>query len=76
MERPQRGDGFFGKLEGSVPYVCFAVGLCLVAWGIHRYLHGSIPLRAISGVVLVVLAGWDIYKRLRDRRNRAASESA
>lgn len=74
MGRPRRDGGLFGKLERSVPYVCFAVGVCLVVWGIHRYLHGSTSYRAVSGVVLVVLAGWDIYKDLRERRDRAAGD--
>lgn len=75
MQRPQTDGGFFGNLERSVPYVCFAVGVCLVVWGSHRYFQGNTSYRVISGVVLVVLAGWDIYKHLRERRDRAASDS-
>ncbi|MFE0629426.1 hypothetical protein ACFW3D_21010 [Streptomyces sp. NPDC058864] len=75
MERPRRDDGFLEKLDRRMPYVGLATGLYLAVQGIRLYLRGSSAFWALGGAVIVVLASWDIYKHLRTRRDRAASES-
>lgn len=58
-----------GLLDRAMPYVGLITSVYLLVQGLRLYRSGSSVLWALGAGVLMLIAGLDIYRQLRTRRD-------